>query len=232
MLGLDLSSLSIGELEKVVGLHCAQFGRVTSVTIERGNERGGLNVVIRMSSVRELDNAHAALGGEKRADGLVVSIAHDVSPPPGRVPRHASNHHPARRTRPANILLVEDDPADVWMTREALRATGTNHQLHIVGDGQEAIEFLYREGRFTAAPLPDLILLDLNLPKVSGLEVLLEIKTSGHLKHIPVVVLTSSGATSDVRRSYQRNADCYVTKVTGLDAFTQEIKVVEALLPH
>src|SRR3954467_365686 len=107
MLELDLSSLSIGELEKVIALHCAQFGRVTSVTIERGNERGGLNVVIRMSSVRELDNAHAALGGEKRADGLVVSIAHEVRPPTAssaHAPRHAPNHHPARRIRPANIL--------------------------------------------------------------------------------------------------------------------------------
>src|SRR5690349_14941451 len=110
MLGLDLSRLSIGELEKVIALHCAQFGRVTSVNIERGNERGGLYVVIRMSSAGELESAHAAFGGEKRADSLVISIAHDVSTTRAagvRAPRHASNHHPARRSRPANILLVE-----------------------------------------------------------------------------------------------------------------------------
>jgi two-component system response regulator len=118
------------------------------------------------------------------------------------------------------------------MTREALRRLSAHYQLHIVADGQEAIDFLYREGRFAGEPLPDLILLDLNLPKLSGHEVLLKIKSSSRLKHIPVVVLTSSSAPSDVRRSYQRNADCFVTKVPGLDAFAREMKVVEALLPH
>ena len=137
-----------------------------------------------------------------------------------------------RGGRQSHILLVEDNPADLWMTREALRAVGTPYQLHIVADGQEAIEFLYREGKFAGMPLPDLVLLDLNIPKVPGHEVLLEIKTSGRLKHIPVVVLTSSNATSDVRRSYQRNADCFVSKLTGLDAFAREIRVIEAPLPH
>jgi two-component system response regulator len=118
------------------------------------------------------------------------------------------------------------------MTRDALRRLSAHYQLHIVADGQEAMDFLYRKGRFAGAPLPDLVLLDLNLPKLSGHEVLFKIKSSGRLKHIPVVVLTSSSAPSDVHRSYQRNADCFVTKAAGLEAYAREIKVVEALLPH
>ena len=226
MLELDLSNLSLAELEKIITCHCAQFGRVTMVNVERGYKPGSLVVLLRMSGDAELERVRAALGGQKSGDCLIIHVAHEacaMAAAPACAPH---------RARQVNILLVEDNPADVWMTREALHRLSAHYQLHIVGDGQEAIDFLYREGRFAGAPMPDLVLLDLNLPKLSGHEVLFKIKSSGRLKHIPVVVLTSSSAPSDVRRSYQRNADCFVTKAAGLEAYAREIKVVEALLPH
>ena len=131
--------------------------------------------------------------------------------------------------RMVEILLVEDNPADVRMTQEALQAAGVPHHLHVVEDGLDAIAFLYQEGRYSGVPQPGLILLDLNIPKVNGHEVLLEIKTNDRLKHISVVVLTSSKAERDIRNSYRRNADCFMTKPAGLDAFVREIKLIEAL---
>ena len=134
--------------------------------------------------------------------------------------------------RPIDILLIEDNPADVRMTQEALKAAGVRHHLHVVEDGADAIAFLYHEGRFIGVPRPDLVLLDLNIPKVGGHEVLLEIKSNDRLKHIPVVVLTSSRTDRDICKSYQWNADCFVTKPAGLDAFAAEIKIVETLAVH
>src|SRR5512141_3143263 len=125
--------------------------------------------------------------------------------------------------RPIEILLIEDNPADVRMTQEALKAARVRHHLHVVEDGSDAIAFLYHEGRYLGVPRPDLVLLDLNIPKVGGHDVLLEIKSNDRLKHIPVVVLTSSKVERDIRKSYQWNADCYVNKPEGLDAFAAEI---------
>ncbi len=128
------------------------------------------------------------------------------------------------------ILLVEDNPADARMTQEALKAAGIRHHLHVVEDGSDAIAFLYHEGRYLGVPRPDLVLLDLNIPKVGGHDVLLEIKSNVRLRHIPVVVLTSSKAERDIDKSYQWNADCFVTKPAGLDAFAAEIRIVETLV--
>jgi len=127
------------------------------------------------------------------------------------------------------ILLVEDNPADVRMTQEALQAAGVPHNLHVVEDGMDAIAYLYQERQYGDMPLPNLVLLDLNIPMVNGHEVLLEIKTNDRLKHIPVVVLTSSRAVRDIRRSSERNADYFVTKPAGLDAFVREFKLIIAL---
>ena len=128
---------------------------------------------------------------------------------------------------PVQILLVEDSPSDVKMTVHALRAGRISNELHVVGNGDDAIAFLSREGRFSDAPRPDLILLDLNLPGKDGREVLEEIKTDEDLRRIPVVILTTSAAEADVLRSYQLHANCYITKPVGLDAFLETVRSIE-----
>jgi CheY-like chemotaxis protein len=133
---------------------------------------------------------------------------------------------------PVEILLVEDDPADVRMTREALNVAGFAHRLHVVADGNEAITFLSRMRESDDAPRPDVVLIDLNLPKINGHEVLLEIKSNDDLRDIPVVVLTSSKAPRDMHLSYQADADWFVTKPTGLDAYADTMKRIETLITH
>ena len=128
--------------------------------------------------------------------------------------------------RPVEILLVEDNPGDVRLTREALREGKVRNNLHVASDGVEALAFLRKEGPYAAAVRPDLILLDLNLPRKDGREVLKEIKADPALRHIPVVVLTSSQAEEDIVRAYDLHANCYVTKPVDLDQF---IRVVEAI---
>lgn len=125
------------------------------------------------------------------------------------------------------ILLVEDNPADVRLTREALKEAKVRNNLHVVEDGVEAMCFLRREGQFSGVPRPDLILLDLNLPKKDGREVLEEIKVDNALKMIPVVVLTTSHAEEDIVRSYNLHANCYVTKPVDLDQFIRIVKSIE-----
>lgn len=125
------------------------------------------------------------------------------------------------------ILLVEDNPGDVRLTQEALREAKVRNNLHVVEDGVAAMTFLNNEGEFTETPKPDLILLDLNLPKKDGREVLGEIKSSEHLKRIPVVVLTTSQAEQDIVRSYNLHANCYVTKPVDLDQFIRIVKSIE-----
>jgi chemotaxis family two-component system response regulator Rcp1 len=139
---------------------------------------------------------------------------------------------PTPRQGPVDILLVEDDPADVRMTQEALKWAGFDYRLHVVTDGVEAIEYLYRTQRRADAPRPDVVLIDLNLPKANGHEVLLEIKSNDELRDIPVVVLTSSQAHRDRQLSYQADADWFVTKPTGLDAYADAMKRIEALVTH
>lgn len=114
--------------------------------------------------------------------------------------------------RSIEILLVEDSPGDVRLTREALKEAKMRNNLHVVGDGVEAMSFLRKKDKYANAPRPDLILLDLNLPKKDGREVLAEIKSDEDLKNIPVVVLTISKSEEDILRSYNLHANCYVTK--------------------
>ena len=126
-----------------------------------------------------------------------------------------------------DILLVEDSPSDQLLAREALAEAGVKSRLHIVCDGIEAMDFLRREGRYRTAPRPDLILLDLNLPRKDGREVLSEIKSSEELKRIPVVVLTTSESEQDVKRAYALHANCYVSKPVDFEAFKRVIRAIE-----
>ena len=128
---------------------------------------------------------------------------------------------------PVEILLVEDNPGDERLTREALREGKVYHNLHWVKDGVEAMAFLRRKGRYSSSPRPDIILLDLNLPKKDGREVLQEIKSDEHLRRIPVVVLTTSKAEEDVLRSYDLHANCYVTKPVDLDKFIIVVQSID-----
>ncbi|MFF1720716.1 response regulator [Streptomyces sviceus] len=128
---------------------------------------------------------------------------------------------------PINVLLVEDDPGDELMTREAFEDNKIGNTLHVVRDGEEALDFLYRRGDHTDAPEPDLILLDLNLPKYDGRQVLEKIKSDPELAHIPVVVLTTSAAEEDILRSYKLHANAYVTKPVDLDQFIAAVRQID-----
>jgi len=128
--------------------------------------------------------------------------------------------------RPVEILLVEDNPGDVRLTIEALYDAKVRNNLSVAVDGVDALEFLRRQGAHAEAPRPDVILLDLNLPRKDGREVLAEIKNDPDLRSIPVVVLTTSSAEEDIVRSYNLHANCYITKPVDLDQF---IKVVRAI---
>src|SRR3984957_10329677 len=127
---------------------------------------------------------------------------------------------------PIEVLLVEDSPGDVWLTLEAFKDAKMQVSLHVASDGAEAMAYLNREGEHANAPRPDLILLDLNLPKKDGREVLEEIKESPTLKSIPVVILTTSASEADILRSYLLHANCYITKPVDLDGF---LKVVHSI---
>jgi len=129
--------------------------------------------------------------------------------------------------RPIEILLVEDNPGDVRLTREALRDARVNHNLNVVMDGVAALEFLHRQGQHGEAPRPDVILLDLNLPRKDGREVLAEIKNDEHLRRIPVVVLTTSQAEEDILRAYDLRANCYVAKPVDLDQFIEVVQAID-----
>ncbi|MEU6707979.1 response regulator [Streptomyces wuyuanensis] len=130
-------------------------------------------------------------------------------------------------TKPIEVLLVEDDPGDELMTREAFEDNKIGNTLHVVRDGEEALDFLYRRGAHQGAPRPDLILLDLNLPKYDGRQVLERIKADSDLTHIPVVVLTTSAAEEDILRSYQLHASAYVTKPVDLEQFIAAIRKID-----
>jgi CheY-like chemotaxis protein len=128
---------------------------------------------------------------------------------------------------PIDILMIEDNSGDVRLTMEALKENKVHICLHVVADGIEAMGFLHREGKYTDAPRPDLILLDLNLPRKDGREVLAEIKTDTDLRRIPVVILTTSQAEEDVLRTYDLHANCFVTKPVDLDQFIRAVKHIE-----
>ncbi|MFJ1749586.1 response regulator [Streptomyces sp. NPDC088116] len=129
--------------------------------------------------------------------------------------------------QPIEVLLVEDDAGDELMTREAFEDNKIRNTLHVVRDGEEALDFLYRRGEHAQAPRPDLVLLDLNLPKYDGRQVLEEIKTDPELASIPVVVLTTSSAEEDILRSYKLHANAYVTKPVDLDQFIAAVRQID-----
>lgn len=130
--------------------------------------------------------------------------------------------------RSIEILLVEDNPGDVRLTLEAMKEVKLNNKVHVVGDGVQALSFLRREGEYADVPRPDLILLDLNLPKKDGREVLAEIKSDPSLKAIPVVVLTISKNEEDIFRSYNLHANCYITKPIDLEQFLRVVKAIQS----
>ena len=135
-----------------------------------------------------------------------------------------SNH---QLVKPINILLVEDNPGDADLAREALENSKMNNNLQVVDDGEKAMAFLRREGAYTDVPRPDLILLDLNLPKKDGRQVLAEIKSDGSLKRIPVVILTTSRAEEDVLKTYDLHANCFITKPIDLNQFLHVVRSIE-----
>jgi chemotaxis family two-component system response regulator Rcp1 len=129
--------------------------------------------------------------------------------------------------KPVQMLLVEDNPGDVRLTKETLRQTKVTLNLQVVGDGVEAMAFLRRQGKYARAPRPDLVLLDLNLPKKDGREVLAEIKQDPDLRRIPVVVFTISNAEEDILKTYNLHANAYVTKPLNLEQFAKITQAIE-----
>jgi CheY-like chemotaxis protein len=132
-----------------------------------------------------------------------------------------------RESKPIEILLVEDNAGDARLAREALREAKVRNNLTWLSDGEEALAFMRREGKYSHAPRPDLILLDLNLPRKDGREVLTEIKSDDKFKRIPVVILTTSQADEDVLRAYHLNANCYIPKPVDLERFLTVVKTIE-----
>lgn len=131
------------------------------------------------------------------------------------------------RNKPIDILLVEDNHGDVRLTREALKEGKVLNNLYVAGDGIEALEFLRNQGQYASSPHPDIILLDLNLPRMDGRELLAVIKSDPNLRRIPVVILTTSKAEEDIIKTYDLHANCYITKPVDLDQFITVVKSVE-----
>ncbi len=128
---------------------------------------------------------------------------------------------------PIEVLLVEDNPGDVRLTQEAFKEGRVRNQLNVVGDGEEALAYLRKEGDYANKPRPDLVLLDLNMPKKDGRQVLKEIKEDERLKRIPVVILTTSEAEEDILRTYDYHANCFITKPVDLYQFLNVVKFIE-----
>jgi CheY-like chemotaxis protein len=139
---------------------------------------------------------------------------------------------------PVIILMVEDNPTDVLIAREGFSDAQMRNTLHVADNGVEAIEFLNQRGKYTAAPRPDLIVLDLNMPRKNGQEVLAEIKADDNLKHIPVVILTTSKSKDDISKAYGLHANCYISKPVDFDEFTKVVQTIQdfwfsvVTLPH
>jgi len=128
------------------------------------------------------------------------------------------------KVAPVEILLVEDNPVDVMLTKEAFSSGRVCNNLHVAEDGEEAMDFLYKRGKHSAAPSPEIILLDLNLPRKDGREVLAEVKQDPTLRHIPVIVLTTSEDQEDIWRSYELQANCFITKPVDMEQFTKALE--------
>jgi two-component system, chemotaxis family, response regulator Rcp1 len=135
--------------------------------------------------------------------------------------------NPVHPTRPVQILIVEDNPADARLVREVMRDSKVLNEIHWVPDGVEALAFLRAQGKYADAPRPNLIFLDLNMPRKDGREVLREVKSDDRLKRIPIVVMTSSQAEEDVARAYDQHANCYVRKPIDFDQFHLVVKTLE-----
>jgi chemotaxis family two-component system response regulator Rcp1 len=131
-----------------------------------------------------------------------------------------------------HILLVEDNEGDILLTREALEECQIDHDLSVVRDGKEAIQFLLREEPYSAVKTPNLVLLDINLPKKSGVEVLKTLKTEDEIKHIPVIMLTTSSSESDVMNSYKNHANCFITKPVNIDEFIRTFSMINKFWLH
>lgn len=129
--------------------------------------------------------------------------------------------------KPVEILMIEDNPGDVRLTKEAMRANKVKNNMNIAVDGVEALAYLRREGKYSNAIKPNLIILDLNLPKKNGIEVVKEIKNDPQLKRIPVVILTTSKSEEDIIKSYNLHANCYITKPIDLDQFVNMVRSIE-----
>ena len=132
-----------------------------------------------------------------------------------------------RKGTPIQVLLVEDNPGDVRLTREAFKDAKVHLEMHVVNDGVEAIDFLNRRGEYADSPRPDLILLDLNLPRKDGRDVLAEVKADTSLKSIPVVILTTSASDVDIESSYLLHANCYISKPVDLDGFLSVVRSID-----
>ncbi len=129
--------------------------------------------------------------------------------------------------RSIEILLVEDNPGDVELTRESLNSGKVNNRLNVVVDGEQALDYLYKRGAYQQAIAPDIILLDLNLPKIDGREVLQQLKSDPNFSHIPIIILSSSEAASDIQSSYNLHANCFVTKPVQLKDFMKVVQMIE-----
>ncbi|MCJ7647943.1 MAG: response regulator [Candidatus Lokiarchaeota archaeon] len=132
-----------------------------------------------------------------------------------------------KKIKPIEVLLVEDNPGDIRLTKEAMKEAKIINNLNVVEDGVEALAYLRKKGNFKGVKRPDLILLDINLPKKNGREVLAEIKQDIHLKQIPVVILTVSNAEEDIIKTYELHANCYITKPVDMEQFTKVVKSID-----
>jgi CheY-like chemotaxis protein len=159
----------------------------------------------------------------------MTTVANERAWPQGALPAQPRSDlmSYSSRTEPIEILLVEDSPDDADLTIDALRDGRVRNRVTVVEDGVEAMAYLRRQGSYADAPRPDLILLDLNLPRKSGLEVLAEVKADPHLRRIPVVVMTCSDDEKDILTAYDRHVNCYITKPVDLDQFLQVVKSIE-----
>jgi len=138
---------------------------------------------------------------------------------------------PGTRVQPMEILLVEDNPVDVVITKEAFNAGRVRNNVHVVEDGEEAMDFLHKRGKYSSVPTPEIILLDLNLPKKDGREILAEVKADPSLRRIPVIVLTTSQDKEDIWRSYDLQANCFITKPVDTEQFTKAMERVGQFWP-
>ena len=135
--------------------------------------------------------------------------------------------HQELSVKAIEVLLVEDNPGDVLLTKEALHEGKANFNIHVVSDGEEALKFLFREDQYKESPVPNIVILDLNLPKIGGREVLARIKSDRRLKSIPVVILATSESEEDIHKSYDLHANCYVTKPIDFETFSTTIRFIQ-----